>query len=378
MTLMPGTGKTTVARRMGDLFHQLGLLGSAEVVEVPASEFTPGRGVIENKHSTDAESPPRRPRVYKYMSMHPKRKSCGHVRYRFECLLSMTLLPGFVGQSAGKTREIFQRARGKVLFVDEAYRLNPRRGGSYMSEVLDEIVQILTEPEFKNKLLLIFAGYDEDMEALLAVNAGLKSRVPGRLYFKPFDVADSMAILKRRLAPKLKLAPCADDAALAAMAARLIAAPGWANGRDIDTWAKAVVREVARDPEGKRTATATAALLEAALSPLIASKQRGAGAQKQQKELPLPRELSFADAGPRTTAPPTLQTAVAPPVMAEEEALVQEMQRAEGDDGDEVFAALQRALVELCRVCNYALLGTVQIEHFKPLTDRCRSLYAQD
>jgi ATP-dependent 26S proteasome regulatory subunit len=65
-----GTGKTTIARRVGRLFQQLGLLASGEVVEVSAGDF----------------------------------------------------VTGYVGQSAGKTREVFQSALGGVLFIDEAYR----------------------------------------------------------------------------------------------------------------------------------------------------------------------------------------------------------------------------------------------------------------
>jgi hypothetical protein len=299
----PGTGKTTVARRMGELFHRLGVLGSAEVVEVSASEFS----------------------------------------------------TGYVGQSAGKAREIFQRARGKVLFVDEAYRLNPARGGPFMREAIDEIVQMLTEPDFHNKLLLIFAGYDEDMDALLAVNAGLKSRVPGRLSFMPFDVADCVAILKKQLAAKdIKLAPDADEVALSAMASRLISAPGWSNGRDIDTWARAVVRQVAKDPEGKKTATASVKLLEVALKPLIADKEKGQKFYAKQQTLPPPKpvDMDAQSAHADAVAAPSLTVKSAEVVMHEEEveeveALQLKGRERAGGDGDELFAALQLALVEL-------------------------------
>ena len=74
----PGTGKTTVARRMGLLFEALGVLPSAEVVQVSASDF----------------------------------------------------VTGYVGQAAKKTRDIFESARGAVLFVDEAYRLYDPTGRS--------------------------------------------------------------------------------------------------------------------------------------------------------------------------------------------------------------------------------------------------------
>ena len=78
----PGTGKTTIARRMGMLFEALGVLPSADVVQVSASQFS----------------------------------------------------TGFVGQTAARTRDIFDSARGAVLFVDEAYRLYDPLGRSYMQE----------------------------------------------------------------------------------------------------------------------------------------------------------------------------------------------------------------------------------------------------
>ena len=77
----PGTGKTTVARRMGMLFEALGVLPSSEVVQVSASD----------------------------------------------------LVTGYVGQAARKTRDVFESARGAVLFIDEAYRLYDPTGRSYSS-----------------------------------------------------------------------------------------------------------------------------------------------------------------------------------------------------------------------------------------------------
>jgi hypothetical protein len=62
------------------------------------------------------------------------------------------LVTGFVGQAGGKTLDLLTKARGKVLFIDEAYQLNPQQGGSYMQEVVDELVKCLTSEEFKGKI----------------------------------------------------------------------------------------------------------------------------------------------------------------------------------------------------------------------------------
>eukprot|EP00884_Botryococcus_braunii_P010997 jgi/Botrbrau1/1989/Bobra.0052s0031.1 len=190
----PGTGKTTVARRMGQLFQSLNILPNGNlVVSCTASDF----------------------------------------------------ITGYANQAAGKTRDVFRRALGGVLFIDEAYRLNPKIGGPYMSEVLDEIVQILTEPQFHQKLVVIFAGYEAEIEAMLDVNPGLKSRVSQKLHFPDFSVDDACKLL-RILLKDDDLSLSADAAkALESQMSILKAAPGWANGRDVVTWEKRIYRAVA-------------------------------------------------------------------------------------------------------------------------------------
>jgi hypothetical protein len=149
-------------------------------------------------------------------------------------------------------REIFESALGKVLFVDEAYRLHPRRGGPMATEVVDEMVQLLTEPRFKQRLVFILAGYEREVDELLSVNAGLRSRVSERLRFADFTVEEACRILRMLLDRKgLALAPSAEES-LGAMMGELIGAPDWGNGRDVETWVKRIfrhfsVRRVQRD-----------------------------------------------------------------------------------------------------------------------------------
>ncbi|PNH08303.1 NFX1-type zinc finger-containing protein 1 [Tetrabaena socialis] len=184
----PGTGKTTVARRVGKLFESLGLLADGQqMVSCSASDF----------------------------------------------------VTGYVNQSSGKTRELFAKAVGGVLFIDEAYRLNPNVGGLFMQEVLDEIVQLLTEPAYQNKMVVILAGYDKQIEELMTVNPGLKSRFSQRLHFPDFTPADAASLLRLQLRKEygLELERTA-DAALEGLAGELAAAPNWSNGRDVGTWVK--------------------------------------------------------------------------------------------------------------------------------------------
>eukprot|EP00168_Porphyra_purpurea_P019747 TRINITY_DN7999_c0_g1_i3.p1 TRINITY_DN7999_c0_g1~~TRINITY_DN7999_c0_g1_i3.p1 ORF type:complete len:636 (-),score=258.43 TRINITY_DN7999_c0_g1_i3:16-1923(-) len=182
----PGTGKTTVAGRMGELFESLGLLATADVVSVSASHFS----------------------------------------------------TGYIGQAGGATRRIFERAVGGVLFIDEAYRFNERTGHGYMTEVVDEIVQLLTEPAFRGKLVLILAGYEGLMDTMMrAVNPGLRSRVTQKLRFPPWGPPTAAECLRRCLADTGFRLDAGAAAALPAATARLAAAPGWASGRDVATWA---------------------------------------------------------------------------------------------------------------------------------------------
>ncbi len=94
-----GTGKTTTARKMGQVYYDMGFLSSVEVIESSASE----------------------------------------------------LIGQFVGQTGPKTRAVLEKALGKVLLIDESYRLS---GSSFGNEALDELVDLLTKPKFVGKLLL--------------------------------------------------------------------------------------------------------------------------------------------------------------------------------------------------------------------------------
>jgi len=89
-----GTGKTTTARKMGQVYYDMGFLSSAEVVECSASD----------------------------------------------------LVGEYVGQTGPKTRNLFEKAIGKVLFVDEAYRLSQ---GHFAQEAIDEVVGLMTNEKFK-------------------------------------------------------------------------------------------------------------------------------------------------------------------------------------------------------------------------------------
>lgn len=136
----PGTGKTTVARIVGRLFHEMGLLPRGHMVEVERAD----------------------------------------------------LVGEFIGHTAQKTREQIKRAMGGVLFIDEAYSL--ARGGDkdFGREAIDTLVKAMED--HKHELVVILAGYSDEMDWFLAQNPGLPSRFPIQIAFPDYTVDELLAI----------------------------------------------------------------------------------------------------------------------------------------------------------------------------------------
>jgi AAA+ superfamily predicted ATPase len=186
----PGTGKTTVARLMGKMFHSLGLIPDSECVEVTPSSF----------------------------------------------------LTGYVGQAANKTKEFFKTCKGKVLFIDEAYQLNPKNGGSFMKEVLDEIVGLITSEDYKNQIILILAGYDKDIQDMLATNQGLQSRFSETYHFNDLTVQEIVEMIPKKLEKEDEKNWNSEAYKnLNDIADKLKKLPNFSNGRDIETFIKKVI-----------------------------------------------------------------------------------------------------------------------------------------
>jgi len=121
----PGTGKTTVAKMLGKIYHRLGLLSKGTVLEV-------GRPELVGK---------------------------------------------FIGQTAPKVQEMIEKARGGILFIDEAYSL-ARKGDQDGQDFGKEVIEVLIKEmsDGKGDLAIIVAGYPAEMEIFLESNPGLKSR----------------------------------------------------------------------------------------------------------------------------------------------------------------------------------------------------------
>lgn len=87
-----------------------------------------------------------------------------------------SLVAGYVGQTAQKTREVLEKALGGVLFIDEAYMLNVKQGQNTFN---DEAIGVLIEfmENRRKDLIVILAGYKKEMTEFLASNTGLDSRI---------------------------------------------------------------------------------------------------------------------------------------------------------------------------------------------------------
>lgn len=130
----PGTGKTTVARLLGRMFHAMGVLSKGHFIEVERAD----------------------------------------------------LVGEYIGHTALKTRDLMKKAMGGVLFIDEAYSL--ARGGEkdFGKESIDALVKGMEDK--KNEFILILAGYSEEMEQFLATNPGLPSRFPIQIEFEDYPI----------------------------------------------------------------------------------------------------------------------------------------------------------------------------------------------
>ena len=138
----PGTGKTTVAKMMGRLYRKMGLLSKGHV------------------HNVDR----------------------------------VDLVGEYIGQTAPKTREAIEKARGGVLFIDEAYAL--ARGNDDGKDFGREVIEILVKEmsDGPGDLAVIVAGYPKEMETFLASNPGLRSRFKHQYEFRDYLPQELSAI----------------------------------------------------------------------------------------------------------------------------------------------------------------------------------------
>ncbi len=207
----PGTGKTTVARLLAEIYRSLGVVASGHLVEVDRAG----------------------------------------------------LVAGYVGQTAPKVTAVFDEADEGVLLVDEAYSLVRGSESDFGREAIDTIVKLVEDR--RDRIVVIMAGYPDEMAELVAANPGLRSRFPKTIHFADYTTDELIAIFRMRC-DGAGYAPT--DEALAAVRGQLEAAPrdkGFGNGRLArNLFEDAVARQASRivvldEPTDEQLTTLTAA-----------------------------------------------------------------------------------------------------------------------
>jgi hypothetical protein len=140
----PGTGKTTVARLVGRLYKQLGLLSKGHVVEADRS----------------------------------------------------TLIAPYLGQTALRTKAACEKALGGVLFIDEAYSLDVG-GNDYGMEAIETLLTFMEAN--RGKIVVVVAGYPDEMDKFLDSNPGLRGRFDATIHFDDYSVGEMMQIFENLL-----------------------------------------------------------------------------------------------------------------------------------------------------------------------------------
>lgn len=143
----PGTGKTTVAKKLGRIYRSLGLLSRGNVIAVDRTRLV-GR---------------------------------------------------YIGETEENMKTILDEARGNVLFIDEAYTLYDGAGDrkDFGARVIDSLLTVLSQPD--PDMLVIFAGYLKEMDAMLNTNPGLLGRFPYKYQFKDYNAGQLFDIAIRQL-----------------------------------------------------------------------------------------------------------------------------------------------------------------------------------
>lgn len=157
------------------------------------------------------------------------------------------LIGEYVGHTAPKTAKQLELGLGKVLFIDEAYRLGE---GHFAIEAANELVDLMTKPKFMGKMIVILAGYDEDMDKLMLVNRGLSSRFSEEIYFPALSAEQSLGLLEAELKKKdIYLDYTYEEGRITfediiEVLVQLTCLQSWGNARDVQTLAKTMMGRV--------------------------------------------------------------------------------------------------------------------------------------
>ena len=298
LTYTTGTGKTTTARKMGEIYYDMGFLATAEVVECSAKD----------------------------------------------------LVGQYVGQTGPKAQALIESALGKVLFVDEAYRLGE---GAFGKEAVDELVDCITKPRFLNKLVIILTGYDAEINRMLEVNPGLSSRFADSINFERLDAESCYQLLRTTLEKhkQLDVSTLLEPSTLflgqvVSRFDELAALDNFANGRDVGTVSKGIFKAIMKKQKASDGAArkVTEEIVIEQIDLMIAertNRSRSAkstiSAQASAGALPMQTQTQDPQAPPTTTT--TTSFAMRPQV-ATADATEEELPHEECDGNKPIEAAI--------------------------------------
>ncbi|THD71497.1 MAG: AAA family ATPase [Bradyrhizobium sp.] len=216
----PGVGKTEVARVIGDVFRALKVLRKGHIVETDRSG----------------------------------------------------LVAGYVGQTATKTLDKCREALDGILFIDEAYTLAASRGGGdvhdFGKEAIDTLLKFMEDN--RERIVVIVAGYRNEMRRFIESNPGLSSRFTKTVDFPAYGAGDLCEILRRMAARQQFSLPDDFAAALTPWIEEHVKAPDWGNARSIRTLLEkareAQAIRISTDPNADLSLIATEDILEATVS----------------------------------------------------------------------------------------------------------------
>ncbi|KAF4126208.1 Superfamily I DNA and/or RNA helicase [Geosmithia morbida] len=265
----PGTGKSTTARKMGKVFYDAGFLAAPEVIDCSSSD----------------------------------------------------IIGQYIGQTGPKVRQQLDKALGRVLLIDEAYRLAE---GHFAKEALDEIIDAVTKEKYHKKLIIVLAGYDDDINRLLNVNPGLTSRFPESIDFHGLDPDECFQLLANKLTKRKSSLEEKGKGRMNVGALQtpskefrdqavgifdiLSKLPSWGSARDVDTLGKGVSQAAIKTVDASnigKTIVVSEEMVIAEMEKMLKERQGRA----TQANGPMPTSLRRARATPQSQPQPQSQNA---------------------------------------------------------------------